>query len=99
VKFTKHLKGSASYKRLGSFVVYCYEPEKECPKDLVLSYFGPGPYLYSLSFMQEGLFDRFLFCKHSDSVLKLGHDHFLPNPFQFIIHVSPFHSTLYSVSY
>jgi hypothetical protein len=27
-----------------------------------------------------------------DSTLKLGHDRFLPNPFQFIIHLSPFHS-------
>jgi hypothetical protein len=28
-------------------------------------------------------------------LLKLGHDRFLPNPFQFIIYLSPFHSTLY----
>jgi hypothetical protein len=25
-----------------------------------------------------------------DSTLKLGHSHFLPNPFQFIIHYHPF---------
>jgi len=37
--------------------------------------------------------------KFWDSTLKLGHDRFLPNPFQFIIHLSPFHSTLYSLSY
>jgi hypothetical protein len=34
-----------------------------------------------------------------DSALKLGHDHFLPNPFQFIIHLSPLHLVLYSLSY
>jgi hypothetical protein len=31
-----------------------------------------------------------------DSALKLGHDRFLPNPFQFFIHLSPYQSTLYS---
>jgi len=30
--------------------------------------------------------------------LKLGHDRFLPHPFQFIIHLSSFHLTLYSLS-
>jgi hypothetical protein len=30
---------------------------------------------------------------------KLGHDRFLPHPFQFIIHLSPFHSTLCNLSY
>jgi hypothetical protein len=34
-----------------------------------------------------------------DSTLKLRYDRFLPNPFQFIIGFSPFHSTLYSLSY
>jgi hypothetical protein len=34
-----------------------------------------------------------------DSTLKLGHDRFFPHPFQFIAHLSPFHSTLYSLSY
>jgi hypothetical protein len=29
-----------------------------------------------------------------DSTLRLCHDRFLPNHFQFIIHLSPFHSTL-----
>jgi hypothetical protein len=29
---------------------------------------------------------------------ELGHDRFLPNPFQFIIHLSPLHSTLCSLS-
>jgi hypothetical protein len=33
-----------------------------------------------------------------DSTLKLGHDPFLPHPFQFIIHLSPLHSTLYNLS-
>jgi hypothetical protein len=39
--------------------------------------------------------------RHMDSrpYLKLGHDRILPHHFQFIIHVSPFHSTLYSLSY
>jgi hypothetical protein len=32
-----------------------------------------------------------------DSTKKLAHEPFLPNPFQFIIHLSPFHSTLYSL--
>jgi hypothetical protein len=31
--------------------------------------------------------------------LKLYHDCFLPNPFQFIIHLSSFHSTLHSLRY
>jgi hypothetical protein len=34
-----------------------------------------------------------------DCTLKSGHDHFLPNPSQFIIHLSPYHSTLYSLNY
>jgi hypothetical protein len=33
-----------------------------------------------------------------DSALKLGYNRFLPNPFQFIIHLSSFHSSLYSLS-
>jgi hypothetical protein len=33
-----------------------------------------------------------------DSTLKLSHDRFLPNTFQFMIHF-PFHSLLYSLSY
>jgi hypothetical protein len=37
--------------------------------------------------------------KCQDSTLKLGHDRLLPNPFQFIIHLSPYRSTLYSPSY
>jgi len=36
--------------------------------------------------------------KCRNNTLKSGHDRFLPNPFQFIIHISPFHSTLYSFS-
>jgi hypothetical protein len=28
--------------------------------------------------------------KRWESTLKLGHDRFLPRPFQFIIHISPF---------
>jgi hypothetical protein len=31
-----------------------------------------------------------------DTTLKLGHDRFLSNPFQFIIHTSPSHSMLLS---
>jgi hypothetical protein len=31
--------------------------------------------------------------KQQDMALKLDHDRFLPNPFQFIIHLPPFHST------
>jgi hypothetical protein len=31
--------------------------------------------------------------------LKLGYDRFLPNPYKFIINLSPFYSTLYSLSY
>jgi hypothetical protein len=34
-----------------------------------------------------------------DSPLKLGHDCSHPNYFQFIIHLSPFHSMLYSLRY
>jgi hypothetical protein len=34
-----------------------------------------------------------------DSGLKLGHDRFIPNNFQFIIRLLPFHSTLCSLSY
>jgi hypothetical protein len=32
------------------------------------------------------------------SALKLGHDRFLPPPFQFVIQLSHFHSTLYNLS-
>jgi hypothetical protein len=31
-------------------------------------------------------------------VYQLGHDCFLPNPFKFTIHLSPYHSTLYSLA-
>jgi hypothetical protein len=34
-----------------------------------------------------------------DSTLVLGHDRFLPNPFQLIIRLSLFHLTPYSLSY
>jgi hypothetical protein len=34
-----------------------------------------------------------------DSAVKSGHDRFLPHLFQFVIRLSPFHSTLYSFSY
>jgi hypothetical protein len=34
-----------------------------------------------------------------DSMSKLGHDLFLPNPFKLFIHLSPFHLMLYSISY
>jgi hypothetical protein len=37
--------------------------------------------------------------KCQDSTLKLGHDHFFPNLFRFIIHLSSFHLMLYSLSY
>jgi hypothetical protein len=33
-------------------------------------------------------------CKCQESALKLGHYRFLPNTLQFIIHLSPIHSTL-----
>jgi hypothetical protein len=33
------------------------------------------------------------------ATLKSGHNCFLPNPFQFIIHLSSFHLTLYSMRY
>jgi hypothetical protein len=36
-------------------------------------------------------------CRHS--TLKLGHDRFLPSPFQFVIHLPPLQSTLYSLSH
>jgi hypothetical protein len=32
-------------------------------------------------------------------VTQLGHKHFLPNPFQFIIYQSLYHSMLYTVQY
>jgi hypothetical protein len=35
---------------------------------------------------------------NSEISLRVGHDHFLPNPFQFIIHQSCQHLTLYSAS-
>jgi hypothetical protein len=34
-----------------------------------------------------------------DSNLKLGYNRSIPNPFHFIIHLSPFHSTLYTLRY
>jgi hypothetical protein len=36
--------------------------------------------------------------EYQDSTLELGHDRFLQNPFQFIIHLLPIHSTLYSLT-
>jgi hypothetical protein len=36
--------------------------------------------------------------KFWNSTLKLDHYHFLPHYFKFIIHLSPFHSTLYNLS-
>jgi hypothetical protein len=33
-----------------------------------------------------------------DSTLTLGDDRFLPNPFKFVIHLSPYYLTLYSLS-
>jgi hypothetical protein len=37
-------------------------------------------------------FPQSLHVNARDSTLKLGHDHFLPDPFQFIIiHLSPYH--------
>jgi hypothetical protein len=33
------------------------------------------------------------------SILKLSHNRLLPNPLQFIVHFSPFLSTLYSLNY
>jgi hypothetical protein len=38
-------------------------------------------------------------CECWDSGLKLGHDRFLPNTFQFILQLSPSHSTLYTEHY
>jgi hypothetical protein len=32
-----------------------------------------------------------------DSTLKPRHDRFLPNPFHFAIHLSPYHSTLHNL--
>jgi hypothetical protein len=37
--------------------------------------------------------------KCQDSTLKLVHDHFFPNPFRFIIHLSAFHWMPYSLSH
>jgi hypothetical protein len=37
------------------------------------------------------------FQTNSDIATGLGHDCFLPNPVQFIIHLSPYHSTLYNL--
>jgi hypothetical protein len=37
--------------------------------------------------------------KFQEFSLKLGYDRFLPNPFQFIIHLSAFQSTLHSLGY
>jgi hypothetical protein len=34
-----------------------------------------------------------------ESALKLGHDRFLPKPFQYVIHLLPLQSTLYSLSF
>jgi hypothetical protein len=37
--------------------------------------------------------------KFRDSISKLGHNCFLPHPFQFIIHLPSFHLMLYSLSF
>jgi hypothetical protein len=61
--------------------------------------YSGGPDFKSRS--ETGYPDRKMFRDFSDSPgecrernLKLGHDRFLPNPFQLIIQLSPFHSTL-----
>jgi hypothetical protein len=63
---------------------------------------GPGflsrpknSYLYG----DFSLFISFPAGKCHDSTLKVGHDRFLQNPFHFVIHFSPFHSTLHNLSY
>jgi hypothetical protein len=44
-------------------------------------------------------FSSILPSKCWDSTLKLGQNHFLPNPFQLLIYFAPFDSTLDSLSY
>jgi hypothetical protein len=43
-------------------------------------------------------FPQFLLANAGIVPSKLGYDRFLPNPFQFIIHLPPFHSTLCNLS-
>jgi hypothetical protein len=61
---------------------------------------APGSSLGSESGYPDGGFSWFSSVPPSefkDSTLVLGHDRFLPNPFQFNIRLSLFHLTLYSL--
>jgi hypothetical protein len=56
----------------------------------------PGDRISSLIFFRS--FPQFLQA-NAGRVPKIGHGRFLPNPFEFIIHLSPYHSTLYNLIY
>jgi hypothetical protein len=49
-----------------------------------------------LSWLRVSWFSSIALGKFRDGYLKLSHDRFLPRPFQFFIHSSPLHSTLYN---
>jgi hypothetical protein len=51
---------------------------------------------YSESFHS---FPNYVQANSGTITLKLSHDHFLPNPLLFAIHIKPYHSTLYSLSH
>jgi hypothetical protein len=63
---------------------------------------APGSSLGSESGYPDGGFSWFSSVppgEFKDSTLVLGHDRFLPNPFQFIIRLPLLYLTLYSLSY
>jgi hypothetical protein len=59
---------------------------------------NPGDRLFGLTLLVDFLSP----CKQNAGMatyLKLGHDRYIPRPFRFVIHMSFFHSTLYSLGY
>jgi hypothetical protein len=76
-------------------------------RKIIIPFMKPGGSLSSSYLIPETGYADWIFrvffsvCPYEcqDIILKLGHDRFLPNPFQFIIQLSPLNSTLFNLSY
>jgi hypothetical protein len=66
-----------------------------CVQELAAWNYGPETGYPYWEFCDFSEFFQYI----SGYYFKLGHDRFLPHPLQFIIHLSPFNSTLYNLSY
>jgi hypothetical protein len=83
-----------------SLHIHCYNPFLDWCSHNTLDLYSGGVWFESRPEHQLSCY--VLFISHSLQakariVLQLGHDHSLPNPFQFIIHQSSCHSTLYNL--